>query len=407
MERLRSPRSVLLLAVAALAGVGVVAACSSGGGGESGPTDSFDRRAMLANIGENVILATYTEFRDAAQELKDATAAARVAVGTSAGVATLDSARNAWIVATDLWQQAELYQVGPAGSEEATLQGEFLRDRIYAWPAISTCGIDQEIVNQNHDDPGYFDTAFVDVYGLYALEYLLFSEDPEDTCPSGTGIDAAWDALTATELAQRRADYADAVAGNLVSGAQALIDAWSPSGGAFLRTFSEAGTPGNPYGQAHDAVNDLFGALYYLDLMTKDDKLGIPAGIHVECPTATCLDRIESPWAGRSKENIAANLRGWRRVLLGGDTAAAGIGFDDFLTELGAADVAADVETRTDAAIVAVEAIPGTLEEAIASSDPSVAAAHTAVKGVTDILKSQFISVLDLRIPEGPGVDND
>ena len=395
---------VCLLIASAVTTVAVVAACSSRGKDDTGPSDSFDRNAFLANIGENVILDTYVDFSTEAQALADATTAARLAVGTTAAVATLGSARTAWIEAMDVWQQAELYLVGPGGDPEFTTQGQFLGDRIYAWPLIATCGVDQAVVNKEHETPGYFDAAFVSEYGLYALEYLLFSEDSDHTC--GSDLNAAWDALTPVELAEHRADYAEAVAANLVADAQALVDAWSPSGGDFLTAFSQAGTSGSPYDDAHDAVNELFVAIFYLDQMTKDDKLGIPAGIHEDCTTANCVDQIESLWAGRSKGHIAANLRGWRRVLLGGDTAASGIGFDDFLTELGAPELAAELETRTDAAITAVEAIPGTLEDAIVNDPASVEAAHAAVKGVTDILKSQFLSILDLQTPP-TGVDND
>lgn len=408
MTPVRSVRSLLLLGATATVVAGGIVACS-GGNGPGGPTDSFDRRAMLTTIGLDVILPTYERFRDSAEVLKDATAAHRLAVGSSAGTATLGTARTAWIAAADVWQEAELFQVGPAGSPTMTIQGQDLRDEIYSWPTVNTCRVDQEIVEQQYGDAGFFDAELVNVYGLDALEYLLFVTAPNNTCPSQVNInqDGTWAALSATELAQRRADYADAVAGHVLATAQALVDAWGPGGGGFLSTFSSAGESGSEYARAQDAVNELFAAIYYLDLETKDMKLAEPAGISVDCPTATCPERVESRWAGRSKEHILANLRAFQRVFQGGDTVTPGIGFDDFLSELGAPDVTADMLARIDAAIAAVEAIPGPLEDAVASDLASVEAAHAAVKAVTDVLKTQMVSILNLKIPDEGAGDND
>jgi hypothetical protein len=62
---------------------------------------------------------------------------------------------------------------------------------------------------------------------------------------------------------------------------------------------------------------------------------------------------------------------------------------------------------QIDAAIAAAGDIPGTLEEALAADRASVVAAYDAVKAVTDTLKSQFLTVLGLDIPDGAAGDND
>ena len=53
------------------------------------------------------------------------------------------------------------------------------------------------------------------------------------------------------------------------------------------------------------------------------------------------------------------------------------------------------------------EAIPGTMEEALANNPAAVVAAHTAVKAMTDDLKSRFVNVLNLRVPDEGAGDND
>jgi len=54
-----------------------------------------------------------------------------------------------------------------------------------------------------------------------------------------------------------------------------------------------------------------------------------------------------------------------------------------------------------------VEATPGTLEAAVEANPEQVMAAHAAVKGVTDLIKTQLVTVLNLRVPQEGASDND
>lgn len=379
-----------------------------GGGGD--PSDSFDRRAMLANIAHGVILPSIEEYEREAVRFAEATDALVLAVGTTAHAAALVAARSAWSDSMEAWQAVEVFQLGPAADDGAATGALGIRDEIYSWPTVSPCGVDQAIVANEFGEAGFFDASLVNVVGLAAAEYLLYHDGPDNACAPQIPIneDGTWDALGDAEVTARRAAYADAIAGELVEDAGRLLAAWSPDEGNFVGTLSSAGLPDFAFGSAQEAVDELFAAIFYVELEVKDRKLGIPTGVHPDCPAETCPDRVESPWSGRAVPNITANLRSFRRAFLGGETAAAGIGFDDFLVERGAADLAAGMEAAIDAAILAVEAIPGaSLEAAIVSDLDDVVAAHTAVKAVTDDLKSRFVTVLDLRVPDEGAGDND
>lgn len=378
--------------------------CKRPGGG--GTNDSFDRRAMLSNLGSNVIVPAIQTFVAEADALADATTAARVAVGSTAQSAALDAARVSFGETMDAWQTLEVFQLGPAAAPDMATGAQGLRDEIYSWPTVNTCRIDQEIVSGDYENADFFDTELVNVYGLDALEYLLHYTSAANTCAPQVDINSngSWDALGASEVTLRRAEYAEAVAARVALDGAALLSAWQ---GGFLQHLSTAGTSGSDFGSAQEAVNELFAALFYVELDVKDMKLAVPAGLSVDCPTETCPNALESRWSGRSKENIVANLSGFRAAFLGGATASAGIGFDDFLTELGAPDLATEMAAETDAAIGAVQAVPGTMEEALASNPASVVAAHDAVKAMTDDLKSTFVTVLNLRVPDEGAGDND
>jgi uncharacterized protein len=386
----------------------LVAACSKPS--EEPPPDTFDRRAMLASLGEYVILPTYREFNAAAESLQASAWSYATAVASGAVVGELNAARDAWKRTMLVWQRAELFQVGPAGSPLMVKGGKNLRDQIYSWPTVNTCRVDQELVDARYTAPDFFETALVNAYGLAALEYLLFNDSPVNTCPSQANINTSgsWAALSESERTRRRADYAAAVAAHLVKKGQELLNEWEPTKGNFLRQLATAGESESIYPSAQSAVDEVFAAMFYVDFKVKDRKLAVPAGIDPLCPAATCPEAFESRWAKHSGQNIVANLRAFQALLIGnvqGDSARPG--FDDFLSDRGASELAETINRDTEAAIGSLEALAVGLEAALAADPSSIQAVHAAVKKVTDNLKSQMVTVLNLKIPQEGAADND
>ncbi|MFW5920569.1 MAG: imelysin family protein [Polyangiales bacterium] len=385
-------------------------ACGGGGGGDDGGTGNANaRRAVAAALGREAVLPTYREFEGAAADLVTATEA----YAGSGSADDRDAARQAWVDAMAVWQRAELMQVGPAGmgGTDGVAGGRDLRDQIYSWPTtINRCRVDEELVAQDYTDPEAFASELVNVRGLDAMEYLLFRDDFENACSSLSSInqDGSWDALGEDEIGSRRAQYAHTVAIDVHARATELLGAWDPDDDNFLAELETAGDGGDVYPSGQAALNAISDGMFYLDTHTKDMKLAVPAAISMECTETACPDDVESDWAHRSKAHVANNLRGFRLLLTGGGDGADGpLGFDDLLREVGAGDLADDMVAKLDAAIEAVEAIEGTLAEAVVMRRDSVVAAHDAVKAVTDLLKADFITVLDLERPKGAEGDND
>ena len=379
----RTAGSPLLLAL-------VTAACGGGGGGSSidARVDEFDRMAMNANLIAAVIRPTYQAFAERAGEIEAAVAA------WCEDPEALEGTRAAWRAAMVAWQEAEMMLVGPAAMNDRAL-----RDVIYSWPTVSTCAVDQEVA-MVHGDPGGYDiaTRTANRRGLAALEYVLFTASLDHTCPSQLEP-PGWDDLSAEQRGAARCAYARAAAADVAARAGEVVSGWEVYAGDLA-----AGSP-------QVAANLISDAMFYLDTDTKDMKLAEPAGIAVNSCGAIeepCPDELESPHARHSKENVIANLTAFRMLYSGDrEPGGGGAGFDDFLGGLGAADLATAMGADIDAALVAAEAIPGTLEEAIGESRDSVVQAHGAVKAVTDNLKSQFLTVLGLDAPDDAAGDND
>lgn len=386
----------------------LLGACGGDDGGGPGPTpidapmDSFDRKALLANLGENVVVPVYETFHARVTEMATAIDAHCAGLGTADEATLRAAAQEAWKQSMSAWQLAEMMQFGPVSMDDGAL-----RDVIYSWPVVSTCAVDQD-VNLHRTDPASYDIGarLTNRRGLAALEHLLFSDDLAHTCPSQVAPEG-WNELAEPDRKAARCAFAEVAVADLAAQAQGLLDAWRPGAGDYLAAFSSA----SAFESAQAGLNVVSDAMFYLDTETKDMKLAEPAGIAVNaCATVgePCPEELESPRARHSKENVLANLRGFQMLYLGqGPDGADGVGFDDFLRAVDAGELAGDMDARITAAIAAVEAIPGSLEDALESDHQAVVDAHAGVKGVTDLLKTQFLTVLGLDLPDGGASDND
>ncbi|TPV93121.1 MAG: hypothetical protein B7733_22165 [Myxococcales bacterium FL481] len=372
--------------------------------------EPFSHRGMLVSLVNHVLQPAHQSFVTACQELVATTehAANATAQATPDAPAALEAARQAWRTAAAAWQRIEMMQIGPAASSISDSGGADLRDEVYSWPTVNTCRVDQEIVTRSYLEPDFAQSQLVNVYGLDAAEYLLFHDDPGNTCPPQIPInDGTWAALGDAEIAARRAAYAASVSRDLLARAQQLHAAWDPAGGGFAAAFIDPGQGASPYQNVGEVFNGVFRAMFYLDLVTKDQKLARPTGLDGTCPTASCPERVESRWAHASREHLLANLAAFEALYYGADTPAAGIGFDDFLVHVGAPAIATDLTVAIDAAQARMQNGAGTLAEAVAQDNETVKADHAAVKAITDILKGPFHVALNLTIPEEGAGDSD
>src|SRR5690606_37139077 len=110
---------------------------------------------------------------------------------------------------------------------------------------------------------------------------------------------------------------------------------------------------------------------------------------------------------GASADHLRANLEGFRALFQGCGENASGLGFDDWLTQVGGGELAAQMTEDLDHAESAVDAIDVNLELAVVSEPAKVQAAYEAVKLITDELKTQFVTLLNLELPKTVEGDND
>ena len=370
---------------------------SAGDAGIDGGADATARLMTVQSLARDVMLPRYRDFSAAAVALEEATATA----SSTPAPETLEAARNAWRDAMDLWQELEAMQVGPAGLADRTTAGEDLRDEIYSWPIVNACRVDQELVSGDYANVDAFASELINVRGLDAMEYLLFYEGTTNACESLSAInrDGTWDAVV-DEIPARRLAYAATAATLVRRSAELLVTRWDES---FLDEITRAGMGSTAFASAQDALNAISDALFYIDVETKDMKLAEPGGLSDVC-AADCAYQRESLYANHSIPNVLHNLRGLQRIFDGAD---GGLGFDDLLVTVGHAELATAMSGAIADAIALIETVSDDIPTLLAANPDALVPLHAAVKAITDLLKTQLLTALDLEAPMRADTDND
>lgn len=385
-------------------GAATAGAAGEGGAAADEPDEDWTPRMRLLNsLQANAYTPTFTSFASSSAALRDSAAA----WDADPSEGNLESVRNAWRTAMGDWQKAELMQVGPAGSAERRIGGMDYRDRIYSFPVVNSCRVDQELVRNSFSDADWVEGAQFNVRGLDAIEYLVFGLGAENTCPSVSGINrnGDWATLQNTpgELTSRRTGYVLVLAEAIVEDADALAAAWQNTEGNFGHAFVNATAP---FSSEKETLDQVFAGLFYTDKFIKDLKLGKPAGITDDCASEMCVDSVESKWSASSKTNLINNLMGLKLLYFGGEDDA-NYGFYDLLVEENAEELANRMSQTIDAAIEAVNTIDSSVEAQLVSDDEAVRSSHAAIRAITDDLKTQFVTVLNLSVPQEGAGDND
>jgi predicted lipoprotein len=409
----RRPRRLARGAVGAAAALLAVTAGCGGDEAPTGPTDGFDRSAMLGHLAREVLLPIQERVAARAAALPGAIGAYCDALDAGSAGATRDAARAAWREAVDAWQLADAVLLGPAAMDQRTL-----RERIYAWPLLSPCGVDRDTAS-SWQAPASYDVAgkLPNVRSLATVEYLLYTAATAHTCAVAP---AGWDALGA-DLPRARCRQAQKIAADVAAQAETLAQAWRPAGGDYAGQLARAGQTGSPIPSAQEGANRISDALFYVEAIVKDMKLGEAAGLTVNAcgaVQAPCLRELELIYSDRASAAIRANLAALQSVFTGVTPAGDGPAFDDFLRALGQGELADRMIGSLAAAIAKAAALPESLVSALSTDRtgdavvdardyPEVVAAHAAIKAFTDDLKTQFLAVLALEIPDEIATDND
>jgi len=386
--------------------------------GNGGTTPTFDEAKLIHNLVDQVISPTFIAFSE--QSKSQLTAISDYCTleenftpdldDTAPVTASLEVAKKSWQDTMSIWQQAEVMQMGPLIENESEL-----RNRIYSWPAISYCGIDQDVayfedgvINLDPNKPYDIKSRTSTRRGIFTVQRLLFNTDYNHACSTANDALNDWNSRTIQERKVARCQFAKEVSKDLVDNSEELLSKWNGANG-YANKLKNAGQSGSSFESTHEAVNLITDAMFYTDSIVKDKKLGVPLGKFANsCGFEVCAEDVESFDSGFSLGNIKANLVAFEKLFLGNlQGEESQTGFDDFLVEEGASDTKDIMIQGINDAKNAAEQIESELKTALISENEKVEHAHAKVKDITDQLKNDFINKLALELPKSSAGDND
>ena len=359
----------------------------------------FDEAALIDGLVNQVFIPANDSFEQSSVSLATAVETYCNDINEGNDAATsLANAKQAWRDNMANWQQLEVMQVGPLLSNDNNL-----RNTIYSWPTTSECAVDQDVglyeASLNGGEEYDITRRTNSRRGLDAAEYLLFNDNLNHSCPNDSLAPAGWNARPVQEKQLARCQFAVAVTSHIASSATALKQSWTGEQG-FATELTTAGESESQFDSAHGAVNHITDAMFYVDSITKDLKLAAPIGLATNsCGSAACTDDVESLFADNAIDNVKNNLIALQSLFLGAPLGTDAVGFDDYLIAEEHAELANTMATDIQAAIDAAEAFEGSMLDAVNNNPERIQDLHSAVKTVTDNLKSMFITYLSLELP--------
>ncbi|MCB0638439.1 MAG: hypothetical protein KDC54_17535 [Lewinella sp.] len=319
-----------------------------------------DYSAMLTNTGENVILKTYESLAEKATELQTATQA----LEADPTDAQLDATKTAWIAARSPWEQSEGFLFGPVDQEG-------LDPSLDSWP-VNVTDLNNVLASGNDLTVAFLAQQEGTLKGFHTIEFLLWGED---------GNKAVGD------FTSREFEYLAAAAGALAADAQQLYDLWKPTGDNYVDNVVNAGNGSPIYISQKAALEEITNALIIIADEVANGKINDPF-------TQQDLTLEESRFSANSKADFSDNMRSIRNIYTGQfGSFGNGRSLSEIIGEKDA-DLAAMVLTEVDAAISAIESIPGNFSDAVFQAQNEVAAAQSAVRDLQATLEAQVLRII-------------
>ncbi|MCB0155621.1 MAG: imelysin family protein [Anaerolineae bacterium] len=338
---------------------------SLAGCGSSQPAKpaTFDRRAMLTELADTVIMPRHEQFVAETEALQ----AAVYGLRDEPTVENLSQAQEQWRRTAEAWAQVE-----PFGFRFTMV----VHNQIKKWP-INQPFIEDFIVEEEKIDEPFIESIGSTSKGLTVIEYFLFSPAVSD------------EALVQGLVAEpNRLAYLVALTENLHRKAGELLALWSSEGENQRQAFIEADLSAN---EVQGSISMLANEMIEMTELIANTKLHYPLkGVYGSAQPQA----VESPYANYSLPLAAANLQALRQTFQVGYA-----GYIDFLpTEPSDPPLSAEVDEQFERTIAALEAIDQPLAVAVLEQPEAVDAAYTEAKVLVVLLKADMANHLGITI---------
>lgn len=333
---------------------------------KSGPvTDNFNRKAMLENWSDNIIIPGYESYVSALE-----------ALGTETEIFTstpsldhLTSLREAWLDANLAWQKVGMFEIGKA---EAITLINFTN----IYPANT-----EDIISSI--ESGEYDLTSVskqDEQGFPAIEYMIYGVRDSDQAI----VD-----LYAQEMANHPyKTYLLALTDRLEILTKSVLHDWKNGyRDAFVSNSGSEATS-----SVNKLVNDY---IFYYEKHLRAGKIGIPAGVF---SGSTAPQKVEGLYSGKSKVLFMTGLEAMQDFFNGeqGESLKSYLEFVNTITR--GEDLAGTIDVQFDLTITQAEALPTNFSTQVESDNSVMLQTYDELQKNVVNLKVDMLQALNIRV---------
>lgn len=337
-------------------------------------SDSFNRKEMLENYANNLILPALAELQTKVNDLQTAISN----FNTNTTIQNLELLQTAWVNAYSAFQYANAYNIGPAAEQDLN---KSLVEEIATFPVSET-----KIENRIADNNTNFNDFNRDARGFLAIEYLIFSLNNDNTT------------IVNSFSNTNRKTYLTALINNLKTRVDNVKTAWD--NGYSAEFINSNGTDvGSSTSKFYNEFVKSFETI-------KNFKVGVPLG---KRPGQTQGEptRVEAYYSGKSLYFMQLHLNAIIDIWNGkSKTGLVGVGFREYLESIdGGNALIASTLNQWEKVMDAYSKVDANtrMSAQIAAGSTTIDNLHTELQKHTRFFKSDMSSLMGITITYSSG----
>lgn len=352
--------------------IAVLFSCTDSEDDDVARSDNFDRKALLENIADNIIIPA---FQDLSNELNSLKASKDNFIATPNQV-HLDDLRIKWLDAYQTWQTVEIFNIGKAEEIQYLFQ-------MNIYPT-TVSDVQNNIASGSYD---LTNPSFNDAVGFPAVEYMLYgiaSDDASIIAAYTTGTNSQGHKNYLSDLVDQMDDLTRTV----------LTDWTSGYRDSFVNNTANNGT-----GSLNKLVNDF---IFYYEKGLRANKVGIPAGIFSTAPIPTAVEGFYSNVY--SKELALQALDATQDFFNGKhyNSGNTGVSLADYVTTLrtnsGSSDLTSAINNQFNTAREAMDLLDDNFANQVETENTKMLETYDELQRNVVLIKVDMIQTLDISI---------
>lgn len=335
-------------------------------------SDNFDRKALLENAADNIIIPA---LQDLSADLATLKASKDLFIATPEQT-NLDNLRDAWLEAYTTWQYVEMFNIGKAEEIFYTFQMNVYPTNVTDIQNNIAAGSYDLTTNENND-----------AVGFPALDYMLYGKGNSDAEIIGyysTDLDASLHQQYLSDLVEQMNDLTTIV-----------LNDWTAS---YRDTF--VNSTGNTASSAVNMmINDF---IFYYEKGLRANKIGIPAGVFSSTPLS---DKVEGFYSKEYSKTFALESLKAAQDFYNGKAyngTTSGTSYADYVsllrTNSGSSDLTGAINSQLDIARNEMLDLDDNFYNQVNTNNNLMLGTYDELQRVTVLLKVDVLQTLNISV---------